>query len=123
MQRTGDLTQERNRESGQAKGQRRRANAASIRNLKRLVLGLTDSRFLSCVKSPVRCIGSYRPRANTSVMSSGCSLGADPVVDRAVTISLMPWQRQVAGFSIPDRFRRCSPNSPKSFSGSVTPSL
>ena len=64
----------------------------------------------------------YRARASTRVTSSGCSPPAIQSVTAPVTSSLMrasDWSRCAWISSI----RRSSPNSPNSFSGSVTPSL
>jgi hypothetical protein len=67
-----------------------------------------------------RC--DYRPRARTRVMSSGCSLAPIQSSTAEVTIS----QIRASGrsrFFHTRSISRDSPNSPKSFSGSVTPSL
>ena len=65
---------------------------------------------------------TYLALASTRVTSSGCLLAPIQSSTAAVTISLMRasgWSR----FSRSSSIKRCSPNSPKSFSGSVTPSL
>jgi hypothetical protein len=64
----------------------------------------------------------YRARASTSVTSSGCSLSPIQSSTAVVTIWLI-WGSGRWRFSRTRSIRRCSPNSPKSFSGSVTPSL
>ena len=65
---------------------------------------------------------AYRARASTSVTSSGCSLSPIQLSTARVTIWLISG-RGNSRLSRTRSIRRCSPNSPKSFSGSVTPSL
>src|SRR5579864_1779958 len=65
---------------------------------------------------------SYRARARTRVMSSGCSLSPIQSSTAEVTSSVIS-VRGSSRFSRTRSIKRCSPNSPKSFSGSVTPSL
>ena len=64
----------------------------------------------------------YLGRARTRVTSSGCSSAPIQSSTAAVTISLMRGSGN-SRFSRNRSIRRCSPNSPKSFSGSVTPSV
>jgi hypothetical protein len=64
----------------------------------------------------------YLARARTRVTSSGCSLAPIQSSTAAVTISVMRGSGK-SRFSRNKSIRRCSPNSPKSFSGSVTPSV
>jgi hypothetical protein len=64
----------------------------------------------------------YRGRASTSVMSSGCSLS--PI--QSSTADVTAWLICTSGrcrFALTRSINRSSPNSPNSFSGSVTPSL
>ena len=64
----------------------------------------------------------YRARASTSVTSSGCSLS--PIqFSTAVVTNWLIWGNGRLRLSLTRSISRCSPNSPKSFSGSVTPSL
>jgi hypothetical protein len=64
----------------------------------------------------------YRARASTSVTSSGCSLS--PIqFSTAVVTNWLIWGNGRFRLSLTRSISRCSPNSPKSFSGSVTPSL
>jgi hypothetical protein len=67
-------------------------------------------------------ISCYLARARTRVTSSGCSLVPIQSSTAAVTISVMRGSGK-SRFSRNKSIRRCSPNSPKSFSGSVTPSV
>jgi hypothetical protein len=65
---------------------------------------------------------TYLARARTRVTSSGCSLAPIQSSTAAVTISVMRGSGK-SRFSRNKSISRCSPNSPKSFSGSVTPSV
>jgi hypothetical protein len=67
-------------------------------------------------------VWGYLARARTRVTSSGCSLAPIQSSTAAVTISVMRGSGK-SRFSRNKSIRRCSPNSPKSFSGSVTPSV
>ncbi len=70
----------------------------------------------------LREVGIYRARARTSVTSSGCSLS--PIqFSTAVVTNWLIWGSGRFRLSLTRSISRCSPNSPKSFSGSVTPSL
>jgi hypothetical protein len=74
-------------------------------------------------RTPAPTLGAdYLARAKTSVTSSGCSLAPIQSSTAAVTISLIRGSGKPR-FSRNKSISRCSPNSPKSFSGSVTPSL
>ena len=75
-----------------------------------------------CCSCTSDCSPDYRARARTSVTSSGCSLSPIQFSTASITI----WLISGRGRSRLSRTRsisRSSPNSPKSFSGSVTPSL
>jgi hypothetical protein len=67
-------------------------------------------------------VSCYLARARTRVTSSGCSLAPIQSSTAAVTISVMRGSAK-SRFSRNKSISRCSPNSPKSFSGSVTPSV
>jgi len=88
----------------------------------------TSLRFGGDDRVLVRCFGRddrvfcYLARARTRVTSSGCSLAPIQSSTAAVTISVMRGSGK-SRFSRNKSINRCSPNSPKSFSGSVTPSV
>ena len=75
-----------------------------------------------CRECPPHISKVYRARASTSVTSSGCSLS--PIqFSTAVVTNWLIWGNGRLRLSLTRSISRCSPNSPKSFSGSVTPSL
>ena len=67
----------------------------------------------------MKCLSRARQNQGDII---GLFVVADPVSTARVTIWLI-WGRGRSRFSRTRSIRRCSPNSPKSFSGSVTPSL
>jgi hypothetical protein len=75
-----------------------------------------------CPPPKILIASNHLARARTRVTSSGCSLAPIQSSTEAVTISLMRGNGN-SRFSRNKSINRCSPNSPKSFSGSVTPSV